>query len=358
MVHKARRVFSPKPGGKRRSKWSSTLRVGGACFGCVAVVWIILVVNYLHTSRLGDTHIDPRVELHGATPHERLRIPSSLFGMPLPLRMSLCDSPNSWFHNLWFLSLLFPLLSDSRRVQGGNVNSEDFQRKEGGQRPRNRQKRRPNSREDPWIEESRVTVTQAARKSHRDSSSPASPKKEPPASSIKAMTAPVVAVAASVKAASAPAVSAPHPVAPDVVRAVSLGTKRAKVDSSGKTDSYPTHFADGKGKYVAEPVIGVESLSGWDPRPTQETLGIHALSDLPEAKVKSMKWLEQVQWVVENNKHAIEEAKARPMTSITLVSALLDLGRKKLGGGFSRPFTEYINRFKGFMQYEMPKVCV
>ena len=42
--------------------------------------------------------------------------------------------------------------------------------------------------------------------------------------------------------------------------------------------------------------------------------------------------------------------------SVTLVSALVDLGRGKLGSMFNRPFTEYINRFRTFLQYDFPKV--
>lgn len=42
--------------------------------------------------------------------------------------------------------------------------------------------------------------------------------------------------------------------------------------------------------------------------------------------------------------------------SVTIVSALIDLGRGELDPSFRRPFSEYIRRMQSFLQYDFPKV--
>lgn len=74
---------------------------------------------------------------------------------------------------------------------------------------------------------------------------------------------------------------------------------------------------------------------------------------LTPSETVGLDWLAKAQKTFAVNKHILADEIPQ---SVTLVSALLDLGRDKLGGGFSRGFQEYINRFRGFMNYNLPKV--
>jgi hypothetical protein len=52
------------------------------------------------------------------------------------------------------------------------------------------------------------------------------------------------------------------------------------------------------------------------------------------------------------------DERGQPQT-VTLVSGLFDLGRGELNtGGFKRPFSEYLERFKNFLRYQLPKVVL
>ena len=86
------------------------------------------------------------------------------------------------------------------------------------------------------------------------------------------------------------------------------------------------------------------------------TTHITKLQDLPAAEASNMDWLAKGRWLVQQNAGLLAAAQSRPLESITLVTVLLDLGRDKLGGGFKRTFTEYINRMKAFVSYDLPKV--
>lgn len=84
---------------------------------------------------------------------------------------------------------------------------------------------------------------------------------------------------------------------------------------------------------------------------------IDAFQHLPD--VLALPWHFKGKLLVDVNQPLIDAAKAkgRPKT-ITLVSGLFDLGRGNLdsGGGFKRPFTEYLTRLERFVAYDMPKI--
>jgi hypothetical protein len=83
---------------------------------------------------------------------------------------------------------------------------------------------------------------------------------------------------------------------------------------------------------------------------------LHTLSELPASRLAQMSWLERGQWLVQANAGYLAQARAKPFKSITLVSAMVDLGRGSLGGGFARPFSAYVARMRQFMAYDFPKV--
>ena len=87
--------------------------------------------------------------------------------------------------------------------------------------------------------------------------------------------------------------------------------------------------------------------------PTTKVVG---LSELPPSKAARMDWLAKGHWLLEQNSGLLNAALNRPVESLTLVTAMVDLGRDKLGGGFKRTFSEYIDRMKAFVKYDLPKV--
>lgn len=83
---------------------------------------------------------------------------------------------------------------------------------------------------------------------------------------------------------------------------------------------------------------------------------VHTLAELPAAQVAKMTWLEKGRWLLDANAGLLQAARAAPFKSLTLVSVMVDLGRGKLGGGFKRSFSAYVNRMKSFLAYDFPKV--
>jgi len=94
--------------------------------------------------------------------------------------------------------------------------------------------------------------------------------------------------------------------------------------------------------------------------PSSQALGaalqLRTLQDLPPGQAAGMSWLDKGQWLLDTNKAYLQAARAKPFRSLTMVSAMVDLGRGKLGGGFARPFSAYVNRMRNFMKYDFPKV--
>lgn len=83
---------------------------------------------------------------------------------------------------------------------------------------------------------------------------------------------------------------------------------------------------------------------------------VHTLNELDEDQLSQMDWFQKGRWLVDKNKPILEYAEQQPRQNITLVSAMLNLGRHALGGGFARTFKHYIERFRGFMAYNYPKI--
>jgi len=86
---------------------------------------------------------------------------------------------------------------------------------------------------------------------------------------------------------------------------------------------------------------------------------VHLSSFQSNADVTALDWVKKGKVLLKVNQPLLEAARQKgPPTTITLVSALLDLGRGDLpaSGGFRRPFSEYIHRLEGFLAYDMPKV--
>ncbi len=73
----------------------------------------------------------------------------------------------------------------------------------------------------------------------------------------------------------------------------------------------------------------------------------------------TLPWMYKGRVLMNLNKPLLDSAaiKGLPRT-ITLVSGLFDLGRGDAAGGFKRPFTEYIDRFRRFLAYDMPKIIM
>ena len=91
--------------------------------------------------------------------------------------------------------------------------------------------------------------------------------------------------------------------------------------------------------------------------PGTGAFGIHTLDELPPGTRSKMTWLDQGRWLHTANSELLKQNRASsPPATLTLVTVMLDLGRHKLGGGFARPFSEYINRMRSFMAYDLPKV--
>lgn len=78
----------------------------------------------------------------------------------------------------------------------------------------------------------------------------------------------------------------------------------------------------------------------------------------PDGASQADDWLTRCKKIANEHAPALKQAHARPMRNITLVSALLDLGRGDLGAMFHRDFSEYIDRFKRFMSYDYPKIIM
>ena len=83
---------------------------------------------------------------------------------------------------------------------------------------------------------------------------------------------------------------------------------------------------------------------------------LRTLKELDASALEGMSWLDRGKWLLHANEEYLRAARAKPFKSLTMVSAMVDLGRGKLGGGFARPFSAYINRMRNFMKYDFPKV--